>query len=267
MDQDSSISELNIRIKTSCKYDLTEYLIRESKIRKIRNEWYIFITIEKQDEPIIPADNVLAVDLRCKNIAVIVNTVNTRPNFYGAAVRGIRGFYFNLRRKLGEKKASDKIKSLKNIEFLQVNHELHKIEEAKRTNAVIVLGKLKGIRKNIKGSRRMRRLINNFPYYRLVQYIKYKAAWRSIRTLEISEADTSNTCFNCRTKDKKARKTQGLFQCGNCSIRTNADYNGAMNILQRGVGILSTLGGFLTYPEPSVIIDRNKMITKEPQML
>jgi putative transposase len=124
---------------------------------------YIFITIEKQDEPIIPPDNVLAVDLGCKNIAV--NTVNTKPNFYGDTLRGIRGFYFNLRRKLGEKKASDKIKSLKNIEFLQANHELHKIskaivEEAKRTNAVIVLGKLKGIRKNIKGSRRMRRLIN-----------------------------------------------------------------------------------------------------------
>jgi putative transposase len=265
-------NSINIRIKTSCKYDLTEYSIRESKILKIRNEWYIFITIERQDEPIIPADNVLAVDLGCKNIAVTVNMVNTKPNFYGAALRGIRGFYFNLRRKLGEKKAADKIKSLKNIESLQVNHELHKISkaivvEAKRTNAVIVLGKLKGIRKNIKGSRRMRRLINNFPYYRLVRYIKYKAAWRSIRTLEISEADTSNTCFNCRTKDKKARKTQGLFQCGNCSIRTNADYNGAMNILQRGVGILSTLGGFLTYPEPSVIIDRNKMITKEPYML
>jgi hypothetical protein len=51
----------------------------------------------------------------------------------------------------GEKKAYDKIKSLKNIEFLQVNHELHKIskaiaEEAKRMNAVIVLGKLKSIR-------------------------------------------------------------------------------------------------------------------------
>jgi putative transposase len=158
---------------------------------------------------------------------------------------------------------------LKNIEFLQVNHELHKIskvivEEAKRMNPVIVLGKLKGIQNYVKGSRRMRRLINNFPYYRLVQYIKYKAAWMGIRTLEISEADTSNTCFNCRTK--KARKTQGLFQCDNCSIRTNADYNEAMNILQRGVGILSTLGGFLTYPEPSMIIERNKMIMKEPPL-
>jgi putative transposase len=107
---------------------------------------------------------------------------------YGAA---LRGFYFKLRRKLGEKNASDKIKSLKNVEFLQVNHELHKISkaivEAKRTNAVIVLGKLKGIRNYVKGSRRMRRLINNFPYYRLVQYIKYKAA--CIRALEMHMQD------------------------------------------------------------------------------
>jgi transposase len=95
----------------------------------------------------------------------------------------------------------------------------------------------------------MRRLINNFPYHRSVQYIKYKAAWISIRTLEISEADTSNTCFNCRTKDKKAKHKD-------CS-------NVVMNILQRGVGILSTLGGFLTYSELSMIIERNKMIMKE----
>jgi transposase len=124
------LNSINIRIKTSCKYDLNEYSIKESKILKIRNEWYIFITIEKQDEPIIAADNILAVDLGCKNIAVTVNTVNTKPNFYGAELRVIRGFYFNLRRKLGQKKAFAKIKSLKNIEFLRVNHELHKISKA-----------------------------------------------------------------------------------------------------------------------------------------
>jgi hypothetical protein len=36
-----------------------------------------------------------------------------------------------------------------------------------------------------------------------------------------------------------------------------------MNIMQRGVGILSALGGFLTYPEPSMIIGMNKMNMKE----
>src|SRR5215467_6582746 len=97
-------NSINIRIRISCKYDLTEYSIRESKILKIRNEWYIFITIEKQDEPINPADNVLAVDLGCKNIAVTVNSfpINTKPNFYGAALRGIRGVLFQPKKQLGE---------------------------------------------------------------------------------------------------------------------------------------------------------------------
>jgi putative transposase len=152
-----------------------------------------------------------------------------------------------------------------------------------KTNAVIVLGKLKGIRNRIKAGRRVRRLANNFPYYRLVQYIQYKAEWAGIQVMEISEAYTSQTCFACGKRDKKSRKTQGLFQCKNkdCRQEMNAEYNVAMNILQRGLGILSSLGGIadrrlfvrplpktnLIYPEPSVIADRSKMITKEPHTL
>ncbi|PWU79421.1 MAG: hypothetical protein DLM72_17460 [Candidatus Nitrosopolaris wilkensis] len=264
---------INVRIHTSCKYDLSsnEYSIRESKIVNIQNCWYTYITIERQKDTNIAntADNVLAIDIGCKNIAVTINTANTRPNFYGSKLRDRRGFHFWLRRKLGQKKAFYKINVLKNREFLQVDHELHQIsktivQEAKRTNAIIVLGKLKGIRKRIKAGRRIRRLINNFPYYRLVRYIENKAGWMDIKVLEISESYTSQTCFNCHVIDKTARKTQGLFKCNNCNVvSTNADYNGAMNILQRGLGILSSLRGFLTYPEPSVIVDRNKMITRE----
>jgi IS605 OrfB family transposase len=162
---------------------------------------------------------------------------------------------------------------MKNSEFKQVNHELHKIskeivEEAKRTNAVIVVGKLKGIRQRIKGNRRVRRLANNFPYYRLVQYIRYKAAWMGIKVMEISEAYTSQTCHNCHVRDKDARKTQGLFQCKNCRLGTNADYNGSMNIMQRALGILSRVGGILTLPsEPLVMAGRSHVIRGESHML
>jgi putative transposase len=189
---------INVRIHTAYRYDLSEYDIRECKLIRLDDELYIFITIEKQDELLPTTDNVLSIDLGCKNMAVTVNTANMKPNFYGSELRRIRGFYFHLRRQLGKKKAFYKIKTLKNREFLRVNHELHKIskaivDEAKRTNAVIVLGKLKGIRKNIKGSRRVRRVVNNFPYYRLVEYIRYKAEWRGILVFEVGEANTSNT--------------------------------------------------------------------------
>ena len=161
---------VNLRIQTGCGYDLTKYDLREAKVIQQAGQWYIFLCIEKESEEPKPASNILAIDLGVRHIAVTTNTANTRPNFYGKDLRRIRGFYFNLRRKLGQKKAFYKIKAVKNMEFLQVNHELHHIskqivEEAKRTNAVIVVGKLKGIRQRIKAGRRVRRLINNFPYH------------------------------------------------------------------------------------------------------
>jgi IS605 OrfB family transposase len=195
---------INVRIQTSCKYDLSsnEYSIKECKIVRIEDSWYIYITIEEGRQPIAVSDNVLAIDLGCRNIAVTVNTRNTRPNFYGKVLRDIRGFYFWLRRKLGQKKAFYKIKALGHIEYLRVNHELHEIskaivEEAKRTNAVIVIGRLKGIRKRVNEengvSKRLARLINNFPYYSLGQQIKYKAEWAGLSVLEVSESNTSIT--------------------------------------------------------------------------
>ena len=41
---------INVRIQTSCDYDLTakEYLLRESKIVNKNKDWYVFITIEKE---------------------------------------------------------------------------------------------------------------------------------------------------------------------------------------------------------------------------
>lgn len=261
---------INLRIQTDWRHDLTEYVLKETKVIQQAGEWYIFLCIEKEDEQPKPASNVLAIDLGVRHIAVTINTRNTRPNFYGQKLRQIRGKYFNLRRKLGQKKAFYKIKTLKNREFLQVNHELHKIskaivEEAKRTNAIIVVGKLKGIRRRIKSGRRIRRLINNFPYYRLVQYIKYKADWIGIKVLEVSEAYTSQTCHRCGKRSKTARKTQGLYECDGCGLNINADYNGSMNIMQRALGILSKVGGILTIPEPLVIAGRSKVITGESQ--
>jgi putative transposase len=251
---------------------LTQYSLRESKVVRVYGDWYIYITIEKETPHSMQPTNILAIDLGVNNIAVTVNTANTRPNFYGKDLRRIRGFYFNLRRKLGQKKAFYKIKSIKNTEFKQVNHELHKIskeivEEAKRTNAVIVVGKLKGIRQNIKGGRRILRLVNNFPYYRLVQYIKYKAEWLGIKVMEISEAYTSQACHNCHIRDKNARETQGLFRCKNCGLETNADYNGSMNIMQRALGTLSKVGGMLTLPEPLVMAGRSHVIREESHPL
>jgi putative transposase len=77
------------------------------------------------------------------------------------------------------------------------------------------------------------RKLNSFPFHKLFQFIKYKAQWLGIRVIEVSEAWTSQTCHNCRSK---GLRVGGKFKCFACRHEYDADYNGAFNIMKRGIG-------------------------------
>jgi len=110
---------------------------------------------------------------------------------------------------------------------------------------VIVLGNLKGIRRNGRGRAFNRKLNNGFPYHRLSQFIEYKARWHGIRVIKISERNTSKTCHRCK---HRGLRVGSLFKCPNCGYICNADYNGAMNILKRAMGYMPIAGAALTQP-------------------
>ena len=112
----------------------------------------------------------------------------------------MKGHYFYLRRSLALRKAYRTIKKIGHKERRVVNDILHKISraivnEALENNSMIVLGNLKGIRRNGKGRRFNRKLNNGFPYYKLSQFIEYEAKRLGIKVLKISERNTSKTCL------------------------------------------------------------------------
>jgi transposase len=76
-----------------------------------------------------------------------------------------------------------------------------------------------------------------------------------IKVFMISEAYTSQECFRCHTRDKKARKTQGLYRCKKCG-EENADRNAAFNIARKVLGYSSMTGVTVDIPItlPSVVI-------------
>jgi putative transposase len=235
-----------VAIKPHCPIE-PDMEICESKLFKHNEEFFLHITVQKEVEPKTDCNGVLAVDLGIHNIAVTVNSKTRKTSFYGKKIRAVRGHYFHLRRKLPNRKAVRKVGS---HERSIVNHELHKIskaivQEANQTNSAIVLGKLKGLRKNGKGKgRRFRRKLNGFPYYKLASFIEYKARWQGIPVLEISEAYTSQTCSIC---GGKGLRRNGLFKCS-CGAELNADYNGAKNIMKRALGLVSRVGAAVNLP-------------------
>jgi putative transposase len=128
------------------------------------------------------------------------------------------------------------IKKIGQTEQRKVNAILHKISKdiviiAKENNSIILIGDLTGIRNNVKG-RRMNRIVANMPFYRLTQFITYKANWEGIPVLTTKEWYSSKTCSRCNS-DNTTRPYQGLFKCRSCKYQVNADFNGAKNLGKR----------------------------------
>ncbi|MHA1506195.1 MAG: RNA-guided endonuclease InsQ/TnpB family protein [Candidatus Asgardarchaeia archaeon] len=199
-----------------------------SKLVRKNGEFYLHVTVKKDIELRKEYSSIIAIDLGARWVAVSVARHRNTPKFYGKRVREVRGKYFWLRRQIGKKKKRLVIKKIGNKEKRIVNDELRKIakeivDEAERHNAIIAVGNLNGIRKNNKG-RKVNRKINSMPFYRLKEYIKYKALERGIAVIEVPEFNTSKQCSRCGSMNTK-RPSQGVFICEGCGYRINADVN------------------------------------------
>jgi len=215
------------------------YKLGESKLFKQKGKFHLHVVIKKEIEIRQTYDNVISVDMGEKRIATVLH--QGKPVFMGKEVRGIRRHYAYLRKKLGKKKLVKTIKKIKQRESFKINQILHDISNeivsmAKETpNSAIAIGNLKGIRKSAKNKgKRMRRIVNNMPYFKLTFLVTYKANWEGIPVIKVNEAWTSKTCPKCKRIGK--RVNQGLFKCLSCGYQANADYIGATNIRDRALG-------------------------------
>jgi len=248
---DTKIAQYWVRIPVAGRYGgiwvaikphediLPEYEIGETQVFRKNGEWYIHITVSKEVELKNDYAHILAVDVGERVMACVCGTWNSlKPIFYGKEIRSIRRHYAWLRRRLQKKKLLKKVKEIGNKESRKVNDLLHKISRAivnlaKEHNAIIVMGNLKGFRRNAKNKGRLvNRIIHSWAYYKFQKMVEYKAVWEGIKIVYIDEKGTSKTCHRCGNEGK--RKTQGCFECPHCGLKDyNADYNGVKNILKR----------------------------------
>ncbi len=222
--------------------------LKEAKVIRRGNEWFIHICVEKKVEKRIPK-NVLAIDMGIRWVATTVNSSNPVPKFYGRELRRVRGRFFYLRRSLAMKRAYGAIKKIGDRERRMVNDILHKIsrrivDEALETDAMIAMGNLKGIRDGDRG-KRFNRKLNGFPYRKLSKLIEYKARWLGIKVIKVNEKNTSKLCHKC---GNRGTRKGSLFKCQSCNYSCNADYNGAMNIMKRAIRYMWMAGAELTQP-------------------
>ncbi|MDE1858824.1 MAG: transposase [Thaumarchaeota archaeon] len=241
---------------------LSRFTIHDSRLVVKDGRFCLHLSVSKEVS-YAQASAVLSVDLGERFMAttvLIAGACKTTPRFYGKEVRGLRRHYAWLRARLLERGLTRVVRRIKDRERRKVDAILHKISkdivtEAKANNAAILLGDLKGIGRKKRG-RRLNRIVANMPFYRLTNYIIYKAALEGVPTVIGSEAYSSKLCHNCNSEGR--RPYQGLFICDKCGHQYNADYNGAMNTGKRLSGYILGSGviGFSPISEMPLTISQ-----------
>ena len=158
--------------------------------------------------------NVMGVDLGIKCPAVSYCTDGS-VKFYGNGRKNkyMRRHYANLRKWFQKAKKPTVVKRIKNKEqrvMKDIDHKISReiVNTAKKHKAkVIKLERLENIRSTTRTSRKNNPSLHTWSFYRLTQYIEYKAKLAGIEVEYVNPAYTSQRCPKCgnihHAKDRK----------------------------------------------------------------
>ena len=207
-------------------WDISESLLR---IDKKGRAFFLFTFTKEVSTKSSGLHRVLGIDLGVNNLAV----TSEGKVFKGHKTKIIQFRY--LRRKLqrkGTKSAKRKLKvwSGREKRFMRwVNHNVSK--EIVCNADIFVLENLKGIRKIRKG-KRFNRWLNNWSFYQLQSFIKYKAEREGKKVVFVNPYLTSQTCSNCL---KLGSRYLSSFVCSHCGFSCDADLNASFNLRRLNV--------------------------------
>jgi putative transposase len=243
----ASVSSVNGRVKvcfTIPKY-YEQYLkweIRSSNLNyDSRNDlFYLHITL-RTESPKPVGNTVLGIDRGIVNVAVCSNNIF----FNDSRVKNTRAKYTHLRKELqskGTKSAKRLLKKMSRKErrfVTDVNHCIAK-DIVNMPFDVIALEDLTGIRVQKRKGKNFNRKLNNWGFYQLEQFIRYKAETLGKRAISVDPRFSSQKCSKCG-HTYKGNRDGSSYRCRSCGFQIHADLNAARNIAQAGISCLSRL--------------------------
>lgn len=228
-------TRLSVRTKMS---DRKKELLCGSKLGTMRivckgRKIVAQIVYEKAEERCGGTGNIMGVDLGIKCPAVSY-TSDGSVKFYGNGRRNkyMRRHYAYLRKKLQQGKHMKSVARINNKEQRIMKDIDHKISRDIIVTAVahdvrmIKIECLSNIRSTARTSRKNNHSLHSWSFYRLSQFVEYKAKLAGIQVEYVNPAYTSQKCPVCGHVHHASDRR---YVC-KCGVRLHRDLLGAMNI-------------------------------------
>ncbi len=211
--------------KENRHFDLLKHKLGTLRITKKANKWMaqISVTLPTEEKT---GTKIMGVDLGLKVPAVAV-TENGQTRFFGNGRQNkyMKRKFRSIRKELGKKKKVNAIRKLNDKEQRWMKDQDHKVTRAivdfakEKNVSVIRLEQLANIRQTTRTSRKNEKNLHTWSFYRLSQFIEYKANLAGIKVEYVNPAYTSQTCPECSATNKAQDRK---YKC-KCGFETHRD--------------------------------------------
>ena len=210
-------------------------------LRKNDNTFYLHCQLETDTPKPLPEQTVLGIDRGIINIAVC----SDNTFFNSRAVKNTRAQYAYLRSELqskGTRSATRKLRKLSGRERRFVTDANHCISKhiVQLPYTVFALEDLSKIRVQKRRGTEFNRKLNNWSFYELERFIRYKAENVGKQVITVDARYTSQKCSACGHV-YKGNRNGSQYLCRNCGFELHADLNASRNIAHDGISVLGRL--------------------------
>lgn len=232
-------------------------------------KWYASIQTEYEvAEPAHPSTSIVGIDAGVAKLATLSDgTVYQPVNSFKANQRKLATLQRQLSRKVkfssNWQKQKRKIQHLhsrianirkdylhKVTTTISKNHAMVVIEDLKVKNmSKSAAGTVSKPGRNVRAKSGLNRSILDQGWFEMRRQLEYKQQWLGGQLIAIPPTYTSQKCACCGHTVKENRRTQSQFEYLECGYTTNADINGARNILAAGHAVLAC-GGMVQSGHP-----------------
>jgi putative transposase len=218
--------------------------IRGVEFFKRDGRWFMTVCVNTPCEKPTEVAGVVGVDRNSKgNVAVMADIQTGKVLKLGVDPAGTKKCFRGRRANLqsdGKFKLLEKTKRKQSRRMTFENHKASRtiVDYAAEHRCAIALEDLSGVRK--KGSKIKHSIEKNqWAFYQLGLFLKYKAALRGVPIVYVDPAYTSQACSRCG----KIQKANGKrYECSACRHKEHRDANAAFNIGRLGAEVVRASG-------------------------
>jgi putative transposase len=216
----------------------------DSKLKLVKNEWYILLSVEVDIPELKSTGTIIGVDSGIKNILTATDKKSNKTLYISGSKLNHRRLCIRQTKakvaSVGSQSAKRLLKRLSGKEKAVTQQLLHTASKqlvafAESVGAKeIVMENLTGIRKIKKQGEKQRARNHRWPFAQCQFYIGYKANAKGIGIDFVNPAYTSQSCPVCGHTEE-ANRNGLVFRCKSCGYQDNADRVGSINIGLRSI--------------------------------